>query len=68
MTMSHTMPSRPTLLTISALSGIAPERTAPVRAGAGTGERQATDPTTPLFYILLGLIMTSLIFGLFPRF
>ena len=68
MSISSSMPSRPTLLTTSALAGTAPEtQHASVSVNAGDAVPQGRDATTPIFYILLGFIMVSLIFGLFPR-
>ena len=68
MSISSSMPSRPTLLTTSALAGITPEtQHASVSANAGETVPQGRDATTPIFYILLGFIMVSLILGMFPQ-
>ena len=63
MSMSNSMPPRPTLLTTAALSETASE--APPASVAANP--QARDATTPMFYLILGFIMISLIFGVFPR-
>ena len=62
MSMSNSMPPRPTLLTTPALGEIASE--APL--ASVSANPQARDATTPMFYIILGFIMVSLILGLFP--
>ena len=64
MSMSNSMPPRPTLLTTAALAETVSEAPpAPVSANP-----QAGDATTRIFfYVLLGFIMISLIFGLFPQ-
>jgi len=68
MSISNSMPSRRTLLTTSALAGTTPETPHPsVSANAGEAAPQGRDATTPFFYIILGFIMVSLIFGLFPQ-
>ena len=67
MSMAHSMPSRPSLLTVAALTETAPAT--PPAYGPGEGAQASTqtrDVTTPLFYILLSFIMLSLILGLLP--
>jgi hypothetical protein len=64
MPMSHSLPPRPTLLTTAVLAGPAQgPRPAPANA-----DRQAKDATTPVFYILLSLIIVSLVLGVFPQY
>ena len=65
MPMANSMPSRPSLLTIAALAETGPAtRPAPNSGEAGQATPQIRDATTPLFYILLSLIMLALILGL----
>ena len=65
MPMANSMPSRPSLLTIAALAETGPAtRPASKSSEAGQAPPQVCDATTPLFYILLGLIMLALILGL----
>jgi hypothetical protein len=69
MSMSNSLPSRPTLLTTAVLAGTAAQvRPASVSAHAGDADPQAGDATTPTFYLLLVFIMVSLLYGVFPRF
>ena len=64
MSMSNSMPSRPTLLMTPALTGYAEEpQTAP--APTEIAVANSRDGTTPAFYALLCLIMMSLVCGLF---
>jgi hypothetical protein len=75
MSMPNYLPSRPTLLTTSALSGTIQEArpasvsvSVSVSANVADADPRARDATTPFFYILLSFIMVSLVFGLFPQF
>jgi hypothetical protein len=68
MTMSNSMPSRPTLLTTPALTGIVPEgRPVSVSASVSDANPPARDAMALAFYVLLGFIMASLVYGLLPR-
>jgi hypothetical protein len=60
------MSSRPTLLTTAALTETAPD--APAAVAPDRANPQVRDATTPLFYMLLGFIMLSLVVGVFAQF
>jgi hypothetical protein len=65
MPMSHSLPSRPTLLTTAVLTGTAQEQR-PVSPKTAA-EPPAINTTTPGFYILLSFIIASLVLGVFPQ-
>lgn len=68
MSISSNSASRPTLLTTAALAEPAPQARRTFNSvDAGAANPVSRDATTPLFYILLGFIMVSLVFGLFPQ-